>query len=123
MAINKVILLGRVGKDPETRDVNGDKKAEFTIATTDRAYTNKNGIQVPERTEWHNIVVWRGLAEIAERYVHKGDLIYIEGKLTTRSWESDGQKHYRTEIQCSTLELLGNKSSDKADVNDDSQWS
>lgn len=123
MAINKVILLGRVGKDPEIRDVNGDKKAEFAIATTDRAYTAKSGVQVPERTEWHNIVVWRGLAEIAERYVHKGDLLYIEGKLTTRSWESDGQKHYRTEIQCSTLELLGNKSGGKADINDDSQWS
>ena len=123
MAINKVILLGRVGKDPEPRDVNGEKKVEFTLATTDRAYTTKTGAQVPEHTEWHNIVAWRGLAEICEKYVHKGDLLYIEGKIQTRSWGgSDGQKHYRTEIQCNGLELLGNKSSDKADVNDDSQW-
>ena len=109
MAINKVILLERVGKDPEVKEIGPDKKAEFTIATTDRAYTTKAGVQVPERTEWHNIVCWRGIAEVCEKYVHKGDLIYIEGKLTTRSWESDGQKHYRTEIQGTALELLGNK--------------
>jgi single-strand DNA-binding protein len=112
MAINKVILLGRVGKDPETRDVNGDKKVEFTLATTDRAYTTQSGVQVPERTEWHNIVVWRGIADVAEKYVHKGDMLYIEGKLMTRSWEKDGQKHYRTEIQCTGLELLGNRQAD-----------
>lgn len=110
MAINKVILLGRVGKDPEVREVGPDKKAEFTLATTDRAYTSKSGAQVPERTEWHNIVAWRGLADVAEKYVHKGDLLYIDGKLTTRSWDgNDGQKHYRTEIQCTGLELLGGK--------------
>lgn len=110
MAINKVILLGRVGKDPEVKEVGPDKKAEFTMATTDRGHTTQSGVQVPERTEWHNIVAWRGLAEVCEKYVHKGNLIYIEGKLMTRSWEGqDGQKKYRTEIQCSTLELLGNK--------------
>ena len=123
MSVNKVILIGNVGREPNVRYVDRDVAvASVSLATSDRAYTLPNGTQVPERTEWHNIVVWRGIAEVAERYVHKGDLLYIEGKLTTRSWESDGQKHYRTEIQCSGLELLGNKNG-KADINDDSQWS
>ena len=120
MAINKVILLGRVGKDPETKEVGPDKKAEFTMATTDRGYTTQSGVQVPERTEWHNIVAWRGIADVASKFVHKGDLLYIEGKLTTRSWDgSDGQKHYRTEIQCTTLELLGSK---PAEQNNNQLW-
>ena len=106
MSVNKVILLGNAGKDPEIRDVQGVKVAQFTLATTDRAYTNSNGVQVPERTEWHNVVAWRGIADVCERYVHKGSKIYIEGKLTTRSWEaSNGTKQYRTEVVVEKLEL------------------
>ena len=110
MSINKCIVLGRVGKDPEIKQFDGGSKASFSVATTERGYTTKNGISVPEKTEWHNIVCWRGLATIVEKYVKKGDLIYIEGKITTRSWESDGKKHYMTEIVADNIELLGNKS-------------
>lgn len=109
MAINKVILLGRVGKDPEVKQFDGGNKASFSVATTERGYTTKNGTVIPERVEWHNIICWKGLASIAERFVKKGDLIYIEGKITNRSWESDGYKHYITEIVADNIELLGNK--------------
>ena len=106
MSVNKVILLGNAGKDPEIRDVQGVKVAQFTLATTDRAYTTKSGTQVPERTEWHNVVAWRGIADVCERYVRKGSKIYIEGKLTTRSWDGrDGTKQYRTEVVIENLEL------------------
>lgn len=108
MAVNKVILLGNVGKDPETRDAGGVAVASFTMATTDRGYTRKDGVAVPERTEWHNIVCWRNLAEIVGKYVHKGDKLYIEGKLTTRSWEDkQGVKRYTTEVVADVIELLG----------------
>ena len=89
MSLNKVQLIGNVGKDPEVRYLDsGVAVATFPLATTDRAYTLANGTQVPERTEWHNIVLWRGLAETAEKYVHKGDKLYIEGKIRTRSYLS-----------------------------------
>ncbi len=114
MAVNKCILLGRVGKDPEIKQFDGGNKASFSIATTERGFTTKDGKEYPEKTEWHNIVCWKGLATIVERFVKKGDLIYIEGKITTRSWESDGQKHYMTEIVADNIELLGNKSESKA---------
>lgn len=108
MAVNKVILLGNVGKDPETRDAGGVTVASFTMATTDRGYTRKDGVAVPDRTEWHNIVCWRNLAEIVGKYVHKGDKLYIEGKLTTRSWEDkQGGKRYTTEVVADVIELLG----------------
>ena len=107
MSVNKVILMGNVGKDPQVRDVSGVKVASFTLATTDRAYTKSTGEQVPERTEWHNVVVWRKLAEVVERYVRKGTKLYIEGKLTTRSYDKDGIKRYVTEIVVDNLELLG----------------
>ena len=86
MSVNKVILLGNVGRDPEVRYLDtGVAVAIFPLATSDRAYTSANGTQVPERTEWHNLVLWRGLAETAEKYVHKGDKLYVEGKIRTRS--------------------------------------
>jgi len=83
--------------------------ANFTLATTERGYTTQSGIQVPERTEWHNIVAWRGLAELAEKYIRKGSQLYIEGKIQTRSWEKDGIKRYTTEIFADTIQLLGKK--------------
>lgn len=109
MAINKVILLGRVGKDPEIKQFDGGNKASFSLATTERGYVSKTGETIPDRVTWHNIVCWRGLASIAERFVKKGDLIYIEGKITTRSWEKDGAKQYMTEIVADNIELLGGK--------------
>ena len=88
MSLNKVQLIGNVGKDPEVRYLDsGVAVATFPLATTDRAYTLANGTQVPERTEWHNIVLWRVLAETAEKYVHKGDKLYIEGKIRSRSYD------------------------------------
>ena len=110
MSVNKVILVGHVGKDPEVRYLDKDVAvANFTLATTERGRTLQNGTQVPERTEWHNIVVWRGLAEIAEKYIRKGTQLYIEGKIQTRSWEKDGIKRYTTEIYAETINLLGKK--------------
>jgi single stranded DNA-binding protein (ssb) len=100
MSVNKVILIGNVGKDPDVRYLDsGVAVANFTLATSDKGYTLANGTQVPERTEWHNIVLWRGLAEVAEKYVHKGDKLYIEGKIRTRSYDDpSGAKRYITEI-------------------------
>ena len=110
MSVNKCIVLGRVGKYPEIKQFDGGSKASFSLATTERGFKTKDGKEYPEKTEWHNIVCWKGLATIVEKYVKKGDLIYIEGKITTRSWESDGKKHYMTEIVADNIELLGNKS-------------
>jgi len=112
MSVNKIILLGNVGKDPEVRYFdNGGAVANFTLATTERGYTAANGTQIPDRTEWHNVVLWRGLAEIAEKYVKKGSKIYLEGKIRTRSYDdSAGNKRYVTEVWGDNLELLDRKS-------------
>ena len=110
MSVNKVILVGNVGKDPEVRYLdNGIAVATITLATSERAYTLNNGTQIPERTEWHNIVAWRGLAEIAEKYIRKGNQLYVEGKIATRKWEKDGIARYTTEIIADSIELLGRK--------------
>ena len=108
MSLNKVQLIGNVGKDPEVRYLDsGVAVSTFPLATTDRAYTLANGTQVPERTEWHNIVLWRGLAETAEKYVHKGDKLYIEGTIRTRSYDDqNGVKRYVTEIFGDNMEML-----------------
>ena len=108
MSVNKVILLGNVGRDPEVRYLDtGVAVATFPLATSDRAYTLANGTQVPERTEWHNLVLWRGLAETAEKYVHKGDKLYVEGKIRTRSYDDQtGAKRYVTEIFVDNMEML-----------------
>ena len=110
MSVNKVILVGNVGKDPEVRYLEKNVAvANFTLATTDRAYTLQNGTQVPERTEWHNIVAWKTWAEVAEKYIRKGAQLYIEGKIQTKSWEKDGIKRYTTEILVENLQMLGKK--------------
>ena len=108
MSLNKVMLIGNVGAEPEVRYVEqGVPIASLRLATTERGYTLQNGTQVPERTEWHNIVVWRRLAEIVEKYVHKGDKLYIEGQLRTRTWDDrNGVKRYTTEIWAENMELL-----------------
>lgn len=104
--VNKVILLGNLGKDPVVKQLeNGIAVATFSLATSER-FKDKEG-NVQEKTEWHNIVLWRGLAEVAEKYLHKGDKVYIEGKITTRSYEQDGVKKYLTEIVAETMKLIG----------------
>jgi single-strand DNA-binding protein len=110
MSINKVILLGYTGKDPEVKDVAGTKVANLSLATTEKGYTLQNGIQVPDRTEWHSLIFWKGLAEVVEKYVRKGSQIYIEGKIKTRQYEDrTGSKRYVTEIFVDKLELLGSR--------------
>ena len=113
MSVNKVILIGNVGKDPEVRYLDsGIAVATLPLATSDRAYTLANGTQVPERTEWHNLVFWRGLAETVEKYVHKGDKLYVEGKIRTRSYDDQaGVKRYVTEIFVDNMEMLTAKAS------------
>ena len=111
MSLNKVQLIGNVGKDPEVRYLDsGVAVATFPLATTDRAYTLPNGTKVPERTEWHNIVLWRGLAEVAEKYVRKGDKLYIEGKIRSRSYDDqNGVKRYIVEIFGDNMEMLSQR--------------
>jgi single-strand DNA-binding protein len=110
MSVNKAILVGNVGKDPEVRYLDKNVAvANFTLATTERAYTTQSGTQIPERTEWHNIVAWRGLAELAEKYIRKGSQLYVEGKIQTRAWEKEGIKRYTTEIYAETINLLGKR--------------
>jgi len=105
--VNKVILVGRLGKDPEVRHLeNGATVANFSMATSE-TYKDRNTGEKRETTEWHNVVLWRGLAEVVEKYVKKGDMIYIEGKLKTRSWEKDGVTRYTTEVVGDNMTMLG----------------
>ena len=108
MSVNKVILIGNVGKDPDVRYLDsGVAVATFSLATTERGYTLQNGTQVPDRTEWHNIVLWRGLAQTAEKYVHKGDKLYIEGKIRSRSYDDQNVvKRSIVEIFADNMEML-----------------
>jgi len=107
--INKVILVGHLGMDPEVRTIeSGAKVARLRLATTE-AYKDKNG-ERKEITEWHTVICWRNLADIAEKYLVKGKLIYVEGKLRTRSWEDNGAKRYATEVSADNFIMLGAKS-------------
>lgn len=116
--VNKVILIGNLGRDPEVISFDGGvKKASFSIATTE-VYRTRDG-QDMEQTEWHNIVLWRGLAEVAEKYLRKGSQIYVEGRIKTRSYEKDGQKRYVTEIECDNLTMLGNRGQSDQSQSDD----
>lgn len=107
MSVNKVILVGNLGKDPELRYTpSGAAVATFSLATSER-YKGKDG-QMQEKTEWHNIVAWRQLAEICGKYLHKGKQVYIEGKIQTRSYDDrDGNKRYMTEIIADQMQMLG----------------
>lgn len=106
------MLIGNVGKEPEIRYIdNGVCTAQISLATSTPGYTLQNGTQVPERTEWHRILLWRRLAEIVEKYVHTGDKLYIEGELRTRSYtDKKGITHYITEIWANNMEMLTPKS-------------
>ena len=116
MSLNKVMLIGNVGRDPEVRYLDGNnpnqgstKVAQFTLATTER-YRDRNG-ELRENTEWHNIVAWRNSADVAEKFIHKGSQVYIEGKLRTRSWtDQSGNKRFTTEVTVDNLQLLGKRS-------------
>ncbi len=109
MSVNKVILVGNVGKDPEVKHLESNVSvANFPLATSE-TYTNKNGEKVTT-TEWHNIVCWRGQATLAENYIRKGSQIYIDGRIRTRSYDAqDGSKRYVTEIYADSIQLLGKK--------------
>ena len=110
MAVNKVILLGNVGKDPQIRDGNGQKFATFSLATTDKSYTKRDGTVMPERTEWHSIVANGNIVQVIERYVKAGTKLYIEGKLRTRKYTArDNTERQVTEVYVDSMELLSCK--------------
>jgi len=118
--VNKVILVGRLGRDPEVRYTpSGTAVANFSIATSEQ-WTNKDG-EKQERTEWHKIVAWRRLGEICGEYLHKGSQIYIEGRLQTRDWEDrDGNKRYTTEVIAQNMQMLGSASKEgRAETTDE----
>lgn len=115
MSVNKAILVGHVGNDPEVRHLEGGTPvANFRLATSE-TYNNRNGERVTQ-TEWHNVVVWRGLADVTEKYVKKGSQLYIEGRIRTRSWDDrEGNKRYTTEIVADVLQMLGKRGDSGAD--------
>jgi single-strand DNA-binding protein len=116
--MNKVMLIGNVGKEPVVRYYDHDQAvATFPLATTERGYTLPNGTQVPDRTDWHNVVLSRGLAKIAEKYVHKGDKLYIEGRIHYRTYDdAKGLRHYVTEVYADNMELLTPKSAKETNL-------
>ena len=106
-SVNKVILIGNVGSDPDVRYLDrGVAIANFNLATTERGYTMQNGTQVPDKTDWHSIVLWRNLAEWAERNIRKSMKLYVEGKLQTSTWEKDGQRRSKTEVIAENIQIL-----------------
>ena len=107
MSYNKVILIGHVGKDPVVRYVDKRPVASFSLATTERAYTTASGLSVPERTEWHNIVMWDRAAAVAAKYIRRGTRLFVEGKLRTRTWEDRAAiKRTITEIYVENYDIL-----------------
>ena len=109
--MNKVMLIGNVGKEPQVRYLDtGICVAQISLATTEKGYTLQNGTQVPDRTEWHSVIFWRKQAEVVEKYVHKGDKLYVEGKIQSRDWaDKQGVSHKVYEIMADNLELLSPK--------------
>ena len=109
--MNKVMLIGNVGQDPDVRYFEQDQAvAQVRLATTERGYTLQNGTQVPDRTDWHNLVFYRQLAKIVERYVHKGDKLYVEGRIRYRMYDTQkGERRYVTEIHVDNMEMLSPK--------------
>ena len=111
MSVNRITLLGNVGQDPKVRYLDsGVCVAQFSLATTVKGYTTQSGQEIADRTEWHNLVAWRGIAQTIEKYVHKGDKLYVEGELRYRDYEGqDGIKRRTAEIYVENMELLGNR--------------
>ena len=116
MSLNKVMLIGNVGRDPEVRYLDqGVAVATVVLATSERGYTLQNGTSVPDRTEWHTVIFWRELAQIVEKYVKKGDKLYVEGKIRTRSYDDqNGVTRYRTEIFADQMEMLTSRGAQPA---------
>lgn len=112
MSLNKVMLIGNVGREPEIRYVDSNMPvARVSLATSERAYTLKNGTQVPERTEWHRLVAWRETAQFIEKYVHTGDKLFVEGQLRTRNYtDKNGIQRSQTEIMVEKVERLSSRS-------------
>ena len=107
---NLVILIGNVGADPEIKHLETSSVANFTLATTERGYKTSSGREIPERTDWHRIIVWGGLAKVVESYVKKGSQIYIEGKIRNREYtDNSGNRRFITEVYADNLVLLGGK--------------
>ena len=108
MSVNKVILIGNVGREPNVRYYDRDQAvASLTLATTERGYQLQNGTQVPDRTEWHNLVFWGGMAKTVEKYVHKGDKLYVEGTIRSRSYDDkNGVNRTVVEIYVNNMEML-----------------
>lgn len=113
-SLNKVMLIGYLGDEPKVERLqSGAIVAKLTLATTKKGYTTQTGSVIPDRTEWHRISYWGKLAELAERYLHKGSSVYVEGELVTESWDdADGKKHYQTKIQGSVLQMLDKRQAD-----------
>lgn len=110
MSVNKVILMGNIGADPEIRESQGGKFATMRLATTQKAYTRKDGLQVPERTEWHSLVANGSVVQVIEQYVRKGTKLYVEGELRSRTYtDRNGQERYVTEVYVRDLELCGGR--------------
>lgn len=118
MSVNKVILIGNVGQDPKVTYYDGGNcVAQLSLATTEKGYTLQNGTQIPDRTEWHNLIFRNRLGEIVEKYVHKGDKLYVEGKIRTRSYDDQaGIKRYVTEIFVDNMEMLSPRSTSVQDT-------
>ena len=116
--MNKVMFIGNVGQEPEVRYVDqGVAVARVRLATTERGYTLQNGTQVPEHTDWHNVILWRRLAEVVEKYVHKGDKLYIEGRVRYTTYDDkQGQKRYATEIWADNMEMLTPKAAGQPEM-------
>lgn len=107
MSLNRIMIIGNVGKDPDVREFNNGRKVALAIATTEKGYTTRDGGQVPDRTDWHTVIAFGGLADIASRYLRKGDKVYIEGSVRYRQYDSkEGGRRWVTEIYADKLELL-----------------
>ena len=116
-SICQLLLIGNCGKDPEVRILeNGVKVATFSVATSTGGYKKSDGTEVPEKTSWHNIVAWRGLAEIAEKFLKKGDKVTILGTISYREYEKDGVKHYITDILAYDIVLMGKSESSRPPI-------
>lgn len=118
-SLNRVELIGNIGREPEFKDMDdGSRSAKFSLATTEPAYTLANGKQIPEKTEWHNIVAYGAMAKVVEKYLRKGHQVYIDGKMRTRSYDDrgGGAKRYVVEIWCNNIVLLNQKAANNAPV-------
>ena len=118
--MNKVMLIGNVGKEPDVHYYDRDQAvAQISLATTEKAYVLQNGTRVPDRTDWHNVIFYRNLAKVVEKYVHKGDKLYVEGRIRYRSYDdSKGNRRIVTEIYADNMELLSPKRQDTTPKND-----